>query len=149
MTQITRSAITTPSEVLFPDDLLLDMETSHRLRELGAMLLPPPIPEDKRPLPHREYERRYREWRKNPPEKIVNKANMIGVNNGIWAVDPYYREVFASLHPEWTPQGRVGRAPGYSPAKQLRIAKGTIIRRLLELSGDALRTELESSTREE
>lgn len=142
-------AILTDSEktaLYVADSILLTPDTAEKLLVFGRLLEAKLDADEPRPLSHREYERRYKEWRRNPPENIANRAGIIGINKGIWAVDPYYREVFASLHPDWTPTGRVGRAPGYSPSKRLRISKGEVIARLFELAGTALQAELTTST---
>lgn len=145
MVHVLAQALRPRHEVLVTDDLLLDLSTSRNLLDLGVRLLPPPTPEDKKPLSSREYKKRFEEWRANPPQKIKQKGDMLNISRGFAAGDAFYRETFATLHPEWVPTGKIGRPEGYSPRKQLRIAKGLVITRLLELAGDALRAEIEAA----
>lgn len=132
--------------VYVAETVLLPPDAAKRLLSLSQALERSLSADTRRPLSHREYERRFREWRQKPPANVVMKANVLGVSRGLWAVDPFYREVFAALHPEWTPTGKAGRPEGYSPARRARIAKGEIVSRLLDAAEAALRSELEAST---
>lgn len=124
------------------ETFLLPPETLIALRDLSELLELRISLEDNSPLPYREYEKRFRDWKKTPPATIAQKAAYLGVSRGVWAVDPFLRESFARLHPQWTPTGKPGRPEGSSPNRRKQMYRGEVLRRLLDLAGDALRAEL-------